>query len=60
MPGCYIPSLVASQVKLAREKESPQPTQMSAVARSDTESEADDGVRARSRSMSERLEHHEV
>ncbi|KAK2161618.1 hypothetical protein NP493_1572g00019 [Ridgeia piscesae] len=49
------------RVKLAKEKEStPQTSQPPGVPQTDTESEAADGVKARSRSISEQLEHNEV
>ena len=49
------------QVKLAKEKEPmPLTSQPPSVPQPDTESEAADGVKARSKSISEQLEHNEV
>ena len=55
-----MPNLVILQIKFAKEKESPQVSQTPPAARTDTESEVDGGVKARSKSISEQLEHHEV
>ena len=51
-----MPNLVILQIKFAKEKESPQVSQTPTAARS----EVDGGVKARSKSISEQLEHHEV